>query len=578
MRACVYTITKNEEQFAERFMKACAGAACVVVLDTGSTDKTVEKFQQLGAVVHVQEFKPWRFDHARNRNLELIPTDIDVCLAIDADEILMPGWLEALKKVWKDGVTRVRYKYVWSWTDETTPGHWFYADKIHARHGYVWKHPVHEALYPINQGEKYATSEIVVEHRADNTKSRGSYLPLLELAVKEDPDDDRRSHYLAREYYFYKKHAEAEKEFLRHLSLPRAQWGAERAASCRYIAKVRQELKDENGRLKWLLQAVAECPSERDPWLDLAKCYYDRQDHLSTYWAAKCGLRITDRVVNYISTNEAWGEKLHDLVGVSAWYAGLKGESREHSITAWRMNPHDQRLASNVKMVRTLLGERPQIKLLWPTVRPAIFKERIKEWKDRAVEPSRINVEVAVNTLEQRMELSSLTVANSVIIVGDERRGVTHAAYELTKRVDGLPGDIVILASDDFHPPQGWDEWVLSQFNGFGGCLVVRDGEQLRNCVRIPIMDFSCLVALNRITYHPSYRHMWSDNELFDVLQEKGLLRDLRDSSPPFEHRHWFDGKRPGDDVDKLVLSWNKEDEQNYQIRLALPLKTKLTV
>ena len=43
MKICVYAIAKNEEQFVDRWMDSMREADWVCVLDTGSTDRTVEK-------------------------------------------------------------------------------------------------------------------------------------------------------------------------------------------------------------------------------------------------------------------------------------------------------------------------------------------------------------------------------------------------------------------------------------------------------------------------------------------------------------------------------------------------------
>lgn len=47
--------------------------------------------------------------------------------------------------------------------------------------------------------------DVILKHYPDATKSRSSYLPLLELSVREDHDDDRNMHYLGREYMYYEK-------------------------------------------------------------------------------------------------------------------------------------------------------------------------------------------------------------------------------------------------------------------------------------------------------------------------------------------------------------------------------------
>ena len=97
MKTIVYTICKNEAQFAERFMASCAGADGVYVLDTGSTDGTPERLRELGAVVKELVIDPWRFDAARNASLEMLPEDADTCICLDLDEVLCPGWRAALE-------------------------------------------------------------------------------------------------------------------------------------------------------------------------------------------------------------------------------------------------------------------------------------------------------------------------------------------------------------------------------------------------------------------------------------------------------------------------------------------------
>ena len=45
-KVCVYAIAKNEAQFVDRFMDSMAEADIICVLDTGSTDDTVEKLRR----------------------------------------------------------------------------------------------------------------------------------------------------------------------------------------------------------------------------------------------------------------------------------------------------------------------------------------------------------------------------------------------------------------------------------------------------------------------------------------------------------------------------------------------------
>lgn len=70
MKIVVYAICKNEEQFVERWMQSMSEADQVVVLDTGSTDNTVQRLRDRGAAVTRETVRTWRFDAARNRSLE----------------------------------------------------------------------------------------------------------------------------------------------------------------------------------------------------------------------------------------------------------------------------------------------------------------------------------------------------------------------------------------------------------------------------------------------------------------------------------------------------------------------------
>ena len=72
LKIVVYAICKDEEQFVDRWMDSMSEADQVVVLDTGSTDGTVEKLRARGAEVTVETVVPWRFDVARNRSLDLV--------------------------------------------------------------------------------------------------------------------------------------------------------------------------------------------------------------------------------------------------------------------------------------------------------------------------------------------------------------------------------------------------------------------------------------------------------------------------------------------------------------------------
>lgn len=341
MKIAVYTIAKNEEQFVQRWADSCAEADHRFILDTGSTDKTLHEIIHNDSIYYQQkEFNPWRFDAARNYALQQLPNDIDICIALDMDEVLQPGWRQALEAM-PAGTTRPRYKYVWSWNEDGSEGLVYGGDKIHARHGYYWLHPVHEVLKPVGREYTEWIQGLEIHHHPDPTKSRAQYLPLLELAVEEDPRDDRNQFYLAREYYFNGQFEKAQYHFSEHLKL--SMWKPERAASHRYIAKMRPEAREHH-----LFRAVSEAPDRREGWVELAQFYYEKQDWVRCRSACEMALAIKEKPLDYLCESFAWGCLPHDLLAISAHYTGFKAQAQYHGRTAVQLNPNDQRLKDNL--------------------------------------------------------------------------------------------------------------------------------------------------------------------------------------------------------------------------------------
>ena len=343
MKVAVYTIAKNEEQFVEKWADSCKEADFRFILDTGSTDNTVLFAQKNNVYVEVMQFNPWRFDNARNASLSFVPEDIDLCIALDMDEVLLPGWREELEKAYNDKITRPRYEYTWSWKEDGTAGLVYGGDKIHARHGYRWKHPVHEVLVA-DVLETQQWYDLKIHHYPDKTKSRSQYLPLLKLAVDEDPSDDRNAHYYARELYFAGRYAEAAEEFKRHLALPSAVWKPERATSMRYIAKCEPYHEE-----SWYLKAIAECPDRREALVDISKYYLRTNQFALANGFSMKALTILNKPLEYLCEEEAWGYTPYDTAAVSFFYLGNIEKAKEYGEIALSISPNDERLLNNLQ-------------------------------------------------------------------------------------------------------------------------------------------------------------------------------------------------------------------------------------
>ena len=347
MKIAVYAISKNEEMFVERFCNSAKDADLILIADTGSTDLTADLAQDCGAQVHEIHITPWRFDDARNAALALIPPDIDICVSLDLDEELQPGWREEIERVWTEGTTRLRYGFDWG------AGIVFKYEKIHARRGYRWTHPCHEYPIPYMINEQYAeTDMLMVIHKPDNTKSRGQYLPLLEMSVKEDPNDPRNAFYYARELSFHSRWADSIRECERYLALPGANWPNERCYAYRVMSRCYSELGDWNNAIRCARLGVIEAPYTREPWCEIAKLAYQRHQWAECYGAAMSALAITDREFVYTVDPEVWGALPHDYASIAAWNLGLKEVAIIQAENALLKDPENDRLLSNLEMMK----------------------------------------------------------------------------------------------------------------------------------------------------------------------------------------------------------------------------------
>lgn len=348
----VYAISKNEEKFVDRWYNSMKEADAIYVLDTGSTDNTVSKLKSLGVNVYEEVINPWRFDVARNKSLELVPLDTDICVCTDLDEVLEPGWRVLLENSWTNN-TRMRYKYNWSLDENNLPLVTFLYEKIHIRNHYKWIYPVHEILSCDIDEIVSTNTNIVLNHYPDSKKSRSSYLPLLELSVKEYPESDRNMHYLGREYMYYKEYKKAINVLKHHLKMQTSTWKQERCASMRFIARCYIGLNKYDLALKWYKLATLESPDTREPFVELAYLYYLKKDYVNSIFNLIKAKTIKENNLSYINEPFCYDSTIDDLLSINYYYIGLKDEAIFYIDKAISYDKDNERLKRNKEIFQT---------------------------------------------------------------------------------------------------------------------------------------------------------------------------------------------------------------------------------
>ncbi len=348
-KIAAYTIALNEIKHCERWANSVKDADYRIVLDTGSTDGTVEKLRELGVTVYEQKIEPWRFDVARNAALTMVPLDTDVCISLDMDEFMLPGYRQKIEAIWKANTTRLSYTYVFDYKPGEEKQNGFMIDKIHARQGYEWRRPVQETVFAKDIEEVYAVdSSITLAQIQDRSKpTRSNYLPLMKIAHDEDRLDSQIAFWYGRELMYAQNNQEASVVLERYLTIPTSRWDAERSEALIYLSRMNSDRAWE-----YLIKATYEAPTRREVWLEVAYHCYAKQDWINLFWACMNGLTRCYNQNSYLDRADSWGPQLADFGSIAAWNLGWKTKAVELCEQALSLSPNDERIKRNLESMK----------------------------------------------------------------------------------------------------------------------------------------------------------------------------------------------------------------------------------
>lgn len=353
MKIAVYAICLNEAPLVDRFAASAAAADLIVVADTGSTDGSIAALEAAGVAVTAIRVAPWRFDDARNAALALLPDDIDICVSLDLDTVLQGGWREALEAAWTPGTNLAYYNHILGRRPNGDPIQ-FVDNRVHARHGLRWKSPCHEYLvFDRTEERSVGVGGVLMEQFQDRGKSRAQYLPLVKLAVEEDPHSARAAHVYARELRTHGLYAEAVVAFERYLRLEPSS-PEELNISMRLLAMCHLSLGDPRTALAWFERAAEEQPQLQGAWIDFACALYQQQDWRRCLDACLKAME-TPLVVSEYGAYSDSGAMPEDMASVCAFRLGRLHDAVAYARRAVLQAPGVERLKANLAAMEAAL-------------------------------------------------------------------------------------------------------------------------------------------------------------------------------------------------------------------------------
>ncbi len=195
IKISIAMIVKNEEAMLARCLESVKDADEIVVVDTGSQDKTKEI--AIGFTPNIYDFE-WVDDFSLARNFAKSKCTGDWILSIDADEFLEPGGItkiKALLSTYKKAAVAVKMK---------SSNQGFHTVRLFKNSPtIVFLGRSHEVISTIDY--ERSNIQITFEESPAHKLDPGRNLRILEKAIIDTPDDSRTLYYLGREYGYLKK-------------------------------------------------------------------------------------------------------------------------------------------------------------------------------------------------------------------------------------------------------------------------------------------------------------------------------------------------------------------------------------
>ncbi len=349
----------------------------VLVVDTGSTDRTVDVARRHGCRVHAAGTRfdsrlteaeaaaidrhfaragegplvrsgTRLFDFADARECAGTLAAHEHVLQLDASDEVRALDVDALDaRLNAEPVDRLEYGL-------RLGGVTLRVARFYDRRLYRWRGRVHEGLYgragpgaPTPARVPCSESELLVEHHKDEDKPR-NYLAGLALDVLAHPAEPRWKHYLGRELFYHRWHRSALAVLAEHVSMTAA-WPAERGQSLCFMGECLEALDEFDEAVSRYVLASEVDPTRREPLLRLAALCCRRGEFERAVAHASRALTVPrTSAFPELDANYTWLP--HSILYWSLFWLGRREDARHHWDTCLRLAPGDARFAEHARL------------------------------------------------------------------------------------------------------------------------------------------------------------------------------------------------------------------------------------
>jgi glycosyltransferase involved in cell wall biosynthesis len=296
-------IVKNEEKCLANALANLKAFDEIVILDTGSTDRTREIAAEYGCVVH-NNGDPMHKGKSRNQVMELAAGDY--CIVLDADETIQNP--QAVKDEILKSQADIYYIRLSFMNQDNQPTLTYPQARIFKKGKAYYKYRAHEV--PCWGPEcKVSWTDLVWEHRPPGERAGRKLIYTLErllLDVKENPTEPRPLFYLGRQYYYLQQYKAGVDTFDKYIQLSEKVSNADMADGYFYWAMCEYALNNHNRAIQILYRAIGLKPMHREYWVKLCE-YYRKINQPDLAYAC---LRFVEKL-----PAPSWGYKHEHLYG-----------------------------------------------------------------------------------------------------------------------------------------------------------------------------------------------------------------------------------------------------------------------